>query len=131
MTLVLLGRKICTVSFAVALSCAALGCDDQQAATPAAPAPAAKPAPATQPLVKVPQMIDWCGEHAMPESICVQCNPSLAAAYKEKGDWDEAHGLPKSQCFKCDPSLKEKFAVAFKEKHGKDAPTSGHDGHAH
>ena len=123
-----IARKVCSALFIVTLSYAAIGCDDQNAAAPAAPA-TVRPAPATQPLVAIPQMIDWCREHGMPESICVQCNASLAASYKEKGDWDEQHGLPKSQCFQCDPSLKEKFAVAFREKHGKDAPVGGEDAH--
>ncbi len=77
---------------------------------------------ATQPLIPVAQLVDWCREHGMPESICVQCNTSLTAGFKEKGDWDEEHGLPKSQCFKCDPSLKQTFAAAFKDKYGKEPP---------
>lgn len=82
----------------------------------------AKPAP--QPLIPVAKMVDWCREHRMPESICVQCNPELAAGFKAKGDWDEKHNLPKSQCFQCDPSLKEKFAAAFKEKTGTEPPAT-------
>ena len=105
----------------------AAGCDKKDAQTqqqPPAPAPKAadaKPAsPATQPLI--PVAMDWCREHAMPESICVQCHPELAAGYKAKDDWDEEHKMPKSQCFKCDPSLQGKFAAAFKQKYGKEPP---------
>ena len=52
----------------------------------------------------------------MPESVCVQCHPDLAAAYKAKGDWCAEHGLPDSQCFKHHPELKEKFIAEFKAK---------------
>lgn len=48
---------------------------------------------------------DWCGEHALPESQCTQCNPSLNAAFKATGDWCEEHGLPESQCLKCNPEI--------------------------
>lgn len=73
-------------------------------ATPAATAPAAeKHAPAE---VAPGSHADWCAEHAVPESQCAQCNPSLAAAFKATGDWCEEHGLPESQCKKCNPELK-------------------------
>jgi hypothetical protein len=49
---------------------------------------------------------DWCAEHAVPESMCTQCDPSLAAAFKATGDWCAEHGLPESQCRKCNPDLK-------------------------
>lgn len=119
----------------------AAGCDSSDSSTgtsqPKADTPAPKvaeqPQPATKPLIPVAQLTDWCPEHGMPESICVQCNDSLAASFKAKGDWDDEHGLPKSQCFKCDPSLKEKFAAAFKEKHGTEPPagTEGEHDHDH
>lgn len=48
---------------------------------------------------------DWCGEHAVPESQCTRCNPSLEAAFKATGDWCPEHGLPESQCLKCNPGL--------------------------
>src|SRR5690242_1840798 len=65
---------------------------------------------------------DWCVEHGMPESICVQCNSSLAKKYKDKGDWCAEHDLPKSQCFQCDPKLKDKFAQEYRDKYGEDPP---------
>jgi hypothetical protein len=65
---------------------------------------------------------DWCAEHGMPESICVQCDASLAKKYKEKGDWCDEHDVPKSQCFQCDPKLKDKFAQEYKDKYGEDPP---------
>lgn len=49
---------------------------------------------------------DWCVEHAVPESQCTRCDPSLTAAFKATGDWCEEHGLPESQCLKCNPDLK-------------------------
>ncbi len=49
---------------------------------------------------------DWCSEHAVPESLCTRCNPSLAAAFKATDDWCQEHGLPESQCRKCNPDLK-------------------------
>lgn len=48
---------------------------------------------------------DWCQEHAVPESQCTLCNPSLSAAFKATGDWCEEHGLPESHCRKCNPDL--------------------------
>ena len=81
-----------------------------------------KPAPATQPLVPTAQIIDWCREHAMPESICAQCNDKVAADLKAKGDWCKEHSVPESQCLKCHPELKEKFAADFKKKYGQEPP---------
>ena len=49
---------------------------------------------------------DWCGEHAVPESQCTRCDPSLVAAFKATGDWCAEHGLPESQCLVCNPELK-------------------------
>ena len=49
---------------------------------------------------------DWCGEHAVPESMCTRCNPSLVPAFKATGDWCNEHGLPESQCKLCNPNLK-------------------------
>lgn len=49
---------------------------------------------------------DWCAEHAVPESQCTRCNPSLEAAFEATGDWCAEHGLPESQCLACNPDLK-------------------------
>ncbi|MFN0249673.1 MAG: hypothetical protein ACKV2T_22515 [Kofleriaceae bacterium] len=49
---------------------------------------------------------DWCGEHAVPESQCTRCDPSLIAAFKATNDWCAEHGLPESQCLKCNPDIK-------------------------
>ena len=110
----------------VAFGLAVTGCDNKPEGQnkPAGDqkADSQRPAPATQPLVPTVQLIDWCKEHAMPESICVQCNDSLAAGYKAKGDWCKEHSVPESQCLKCHPELKEKFAADFKKKFGKEPP---------
>ena len=103
------------------------GCDkrDSSSSSPT-PAPKSQPAEAakpTQPIIPKVEMVDWCPEHGVPESICAQCNKSLATEFKAKGDWDEKHNVPKSQCFQCDPTLKEKFAAAYKDKYGKEPPT--------
>src|SRR6476660_3870341 len=98
------------------------GCGKSESDTAAAKPTTTKPA--TAPLVQV-AVIDWCKEHLMPESICVQCHPELADAFKKKGDWCAEHNLPDSQCFKHHPELKEKFAADFKAKNGKEQPTDG------
>lgn len=48
---------------------------------------------------------DWCLEHAVPESVCTRCDPTLAAAFKATNDWCAEHGLPESQCLRCNPEL--------------------------
>jgi cobalt-zinc-cadmium efflux system membrane fusion protein len=35
---------------------------------------------------------DWCAEHAVPESLCVACNPDLMPRSKSYG-WCRAHGI--------------------------------------
>lgn len=49
---------------------------------------------------------DWCGEHAVPESMCTRCNKTLIAGFKATGDWCDEHELPKSHCLACNPDLK-------------------------
>jgi membrane fusion protein, heavy metal efflux system len=48
---------------------------------------------------------DWCPEHAVPESKCTQCDPTLIAQYKESGDWCAGHDLPESHCRLCNPGI--------------------------
>lgn len=45
---------------------------------------------------------DWCREHNVPESICVECNPDLLPrpAFRE---WCKLHGVP--ECTLCNPEL--------------------------
>jgi hypothetical protein len=81
-----------------------------------APAAAVAPAPAavapTTPTAHADAGVqpgsheDWCGEHAVPESQCTQCNTTLVAAFKATNDWCAEHGLPESHCKKCNPDLK-------------------------
>ncbi len=75
----------------------------ETASPPAAPEQASAHAP---PTVTPGSHEDWCAEHAVPESQCTQCNPSLSAAFKATGDWCEEHALPESHCLKCNPELK-------------------------
>lgn len=95
---------------------------DERAPSPVSVAPTAAPTATPGPTTGAPAVVeeahahagagvrpgsheDWCGEHAVPESLCSRCNPSLIAAFKATGDWCEAHGLPESQCRICNPGL--------------------------
>lgn len=49
--------------------------------------------------------LDWCREHAVPESGCTRCNPALIEQFKANGDWCVEHDLPESQCRLCNPRL--------------------------
>ena len=64
----------------------------------------------------------WCDEHGVPEEICAQCNPKLAAKFKADGDWCKLHDRPNSQCFICHPELEAKFAEKYEAKFGKKPP---------
>jgi hypothetical protein len=64
----------------------------------------------------------WCEEHGVPEKVCGQCDPKVAAEFQKNGDWCSEHDRPKSQCFKCDPKLKERFAAEYRAKYGKEPP---------
>jgi len=67
--------------------------------------PQAAPAGHADPDVVPGSHEDWCGEHAVPESQCSRCNPTLVPAFKATGDWCDEHGLPESQCLVCNPEL--------------------------
>ncbi len=73
----------------------------------------------------------WCGEHGVPEEICSQCDPKVAAACKKKGDWCKEHDRADSQCFKCHPKLKEKYAALYRAKYGKEPPPTAEDKEEH
>lgn len=45
---------------------------------------------------------DWCGEHNVPESACVECDPSLMPRAEHRG-WCKVHGIP--ECTLCNPEL--------------------------
>src|SRR3954447_23998158 len=101
---------------------AGFGCDKKESQTqaPAQKSEAAAPAtkPATAPLIPQVQLVDWCPEHGVPESICTRCNKDLIPAFKQKGDWREKHGLPDSQCIIDHPELKAKFEAMAPKKAG-------------
>jgi hypothetical protein len=65
---------------------------------------------------------NWCVEHGVPEDICGQCNPKVAAECQRKGDWCKEHNRPQSQCFLCNPKLQAKFAAEYEVKYGKKLP---------
>jgi hypothetical protein len=64
----------------------------------------------------------WCAVHGVPESVCGQCDPKVAARLKKKGDWCQEHDRPDSQCFVCHPELEAKFAGLYEAKYGKAPP---------
>jgi len=64
----------------------------------------------------------WCAEHGVPESLCGQCDPKVAAACKANGDWCKKHDRPESQCFVCHPELEAKFAAQYEAKFGRKPP---------
>jgi cobalt-zinc-cadmium efflux system membrane fusion protein len=49
--------------------------------------------------------LDWCEEHAVPESVCTRCQPERVAGFKASGDWCAGHDLPESHCRACNPGL--------------------------
>ena len=51
------------------------------------------------------ESIDWCLEHAVPESQCTACDASLIDGFKQTGDWCGGHGLPESHCRLCNPGI--------------------------
>ncbi|MCP4805114.1 MAG: efflux RND transporter periplasmic adaptor subunit [Proteobacteria bacterium] len=54
---------------------------------------------------------ELCAEHGVLESVCTQCNPSLAPVFQAKGDWCEEHAFPESFCPICSPELGGRPAV--------------------
>jgi cobalt-zinc-cadmium efflux system membrane fusion protein len=44
---------------------------------------------------------DWCAEHAIAESACTKCDPSIIAKFKDAGDWCGEHGFLESHCPLC------------------------------
>ena len=47
-------------------------------------------------------------EYGVKTVICARCNPKLEAVFKAKGDWCAEHSVPESQCVQCHPELAEK-----------------------
>ena len=91
------------LSASIALACSKKEPAESTSATAAASAAGHAPAGA-----KPGSHEDWCGEHAVPESMCTRCNPSLIPAFKATNDWCAEHGLPESQCKLCNPDLEIK-----------------------
>ena len=56
----------------------------------------------SQLMGRVSEVDDWCTEHGVPESICVECNDVLLPKPKAKG-WCKVHGIP--ECTLCNPDL--------------------------
>ncbi len=87
-----------------------------QAKTPAAAASAAQPAKV--PLLQKKEILDWCREHGVPESVCTRCNESLIPDFKKKSDWCDKHNLPESQCIACHPELEAKLKTMAPKTEG-------------
>ncbi len=49
--------------------------------------------------------LDWCAEHAVPETECALCNPALIDQFKAAGDWCAGHDIPESHCRLCNPEI--------------------------
>lgn len=47
---------------------------------------------------------DWCKEHGVPESICVECRPELLSPLRTY-KWCQEHGIP--ECPLCHPDIAE------------------------
>lgn len=91
----------------VALTLAAAGCDRDGDPEPSSDEPQAEHAHQEHAAAGVEpgSHEDWCGEHAVPESMCTRCNPALIAAFQATGDWCAEHDRPESQCLICNPDL--------------------------
>ncbi|MFO0809041.1 MAG: efflux RND transporter periplasmic adaptor subunit [Gemmataceae bacterium] len=55
-----------------------------------------------------PAKDDWCGEHGVPDSICVECNKGQLPPAKERG-WCRRHGV--HECPQCNPEVAQTPAV--------------------
>jgi thiol-disulfide isomerase/thioredoxin len=44
--------------------------------------------------------------HRVPAETCTRCQPSLATAFRRQGDWCGEHEVPESQCLDCHPGMK-------------------------
>lgn len=101
-------NRIITIIHTALLTSALTACPQESTkTTPKSDAPSKATKAEHAPAGVVPgSHEDWCGEHAVPESMCTQCDPSLVAAFKATGDWCAEHGLPESQCKLCNPDLK-------------------------
>ncbi len=53
---------------------------------------------------KIEAKEDWCSDHGVPESVCIECDDSLLPKGKATG-WCKLHGIP--ECTLCNPRLAE------------------------
>jgi cobalt-zinc-cadmium efflux system membrane fusion protein len=94
-------------ALAVGVALLTTGCRDAGTASSGAPAGSqARGAPHQTtggPAARVGDAADWCGGHALPESMCTKCNPELLEKFKGAGDWCQEHGFPESACPVCNP----------------------------
>ena len=44
-------------------------------------------------------------DHRVPADVCTRHNPHLVPRFKEVNDWCVEHGIPESQCLECHPDL--------------------------
>lgn len=89
-----------------AVACGKENTPSPRASSSATTSAAPERSPQTHSAAQPGSYEDWCPEHAVPESLCTRCNPSLIAAFKATGDWCSEHDLPESQCKICNPDLK-------------------------
>jgi cobalt-zinc-cadmium efflux system membrane fusion protein len=54
-------------------------------------------------------------EHRVPADLCTRCIPGLIPVFKSQGDWCQEHGVPESQCLECDPNLTFTANAAYKD----------------
>lgn len=80
------------------------GCDGDKKAS-RLPVVKSEPSPQSVKAVEKPHDAhrDWCTEHAVPESMCAECNSGLEEGLKKSGDWCEEHGHAESVCPVCNP----------------------------
>jgi hypothetical protein len=94
------------------------GCsgESETSVEPVSPASVSQAKKPIVPLIQRAEIIDWCKEHGVPESICSRCDISLVTRFKAENDWCVAHDLPESQCFECSPELEAKFEALAPKK---------------
>lgn len=81
----------------------AIGCTDRGEPTDSDSTPPEEATPAAPTRPEVADPADWCGGHALPESMCTRCNPELTEVFQAAGDWCAEHSLPESVCPQCNP----------------------------
>jgi len=54
---------------------------------------------------EVAEKDDWCEDHNVPESICLECHPEMEPKKSEPKGWCNSHGIP--DCTLCNPDRSE------------------------